>query len=243
MILTNVYSGLMVGLMAWSVASVSLAEDTAKASKAQVAAEVSDIAHEEAGRGVSGHKDSAHGESGHAPHDPTHSYAGAMQANPMEWRSDGAIFSLIVFLCLLAVLGAFAWKPIAAGLSKREAMIAKSIDDARKASETATATLKEYQAKLEAAQAQAIEIVGQARKDAEAAGQRILSEAQAEATRQRDRALADIESAKQSALSELAGRSTDMAFGLARRVVGRELNAGDHHGLIQEALKQMPGRN
>jgi len=194
-------------------------------------AEVQEIAVEEAAHDA------------HEHHDPTHAFAGAMQANPMEWRADGAIFSLIVFLMLLAVLGIFAWKPISEGLAKREAGIAKSIEDAKKASESATAAMKDYQAKLETAQAQVQEMLSQARKDAEAAGQRIVADAQAEAARQRDRALADIETAKQAALSELAGKSTEMAFSLARRVVGRELNTNDHTNLIQEALRQMPNRN
>ena len=199
--------------------------------KSDVTAEVKEIAEEEAAHDT------------HELHDPTHSFAGAMQANPMEWRADGAIFSFIVFLLLLAVLGMFAWKPISQGLEKREAGIAKAIDDAKKASEAAAVAMKEYQKKLEAAQTQAQEMVSQARKDAEASGQRIVADAQAEAARQRDRALADIETAKQAALAELAGRSTDMAFSLARRVVGRELNTNDHQNLIQEALRQMPNRN
>jgi F-type H+-transporting ATPase subunit b len=206
-----------------------------KASSTEKAkAEVNEIASDGAGHDSHEH---------HEHHDPTHAFAGSMQANPMEWRADGAIFSLIVFLLLLAVLGVFAWKPISEGLAKREAGIAKAIEDAKKASESAAASLKEYQSKLEAAQAQAQELVSQARKDAETAGQRIVADAQAEAARQRDRALADIETAKQAALSELATKSTDMAFSLARRVVGRELNTNDHSNLIQEALRQMPNRN
>ena len=198
--------------------------------KNDVTAEVKEIAEEEAAHDA------------HEYHDPTHAYAGAMQANPMEWRADGAIFSFIVFLLLLAVLGIFAWKPISQGLEKREAGIAKAIEDARKASEAATVAMKEYQTKLEAAQVQAQEMVSQARKDAEASGQRIMADAQAEAARQRERTLAEIETAKQAALAELAGRSTEMAFSLARRVVGRELNSNDHQNLIQEALRQMPSR-
>ena len=105
------------------------------------------------------------------------------------------------------------------------------------------AKLKEYDAKLQTAHAQAQDLLVQARKDAETAGQRIVSEAQAEATRQRDRALTDIESAKQAALSELSGKSTDIAFSLARRVVGRELKTEDHQQLIADALSKMPSRN
>jgi F-type H+-transporting ATPase subunit b len=224
---------LLAAVFAWSVGS-ALAEDSKNSKPSvteEVKAEIAEISKEETG----------HDE--HEHHDPTHAFAGAMQANPMEFRSDGAIFSFIVFLMLLAVLGIFAWKPISEGLAKREATISKALEDAKKASETATAAMKEYQLKIDAAQSQAAEIVGEARKAAEASGQRILAEAKAEAERQRDRALSDIEAAKQSALSELAGKSTDMAFGLARRVVGRELNPNDHQNLIQDALAAMPHRN
>jgi F-type H+-transporting ATPase subunit b len=208
------------------------AEDGKKASSKEGAvAEATEFTHEEAGHDA------------HAHHDPTHAFAGSMQANPMEFRADGAIFSLIVFLMLLAVLGIFAWKPISEGLAKRESLIAKALEDAKKASETAAATMKEYQSKLEAAHAQATDIVSEARKVAESTAQRVLAEANADAARQRDRALSEIETAKQSALSEIAGKSTDMAFGLARRVVGRELNQNDHQQLIADALQHMPGRN
>jgi F-type H+-transporting ATPase subunit b len=215
----------------FSVAVQSALADSKATLKDEVKAEIKEIAKEETG----------HDE--HEHHDPTHAFAGAMQANPMEFRSDGAIFSFIVFMMLLATLGIFAWKPISEGLAKRESFIAKALEDAKKASEAAAASMKEYEAKIAAAQSQASEIVNEARKAAEASGQRILAEAKSEAERQRDRALSDIETAKQAALSELTGKSTDMAFGLARRVVGRELNANDHQKLIQDALASMPSRN
>lgn len=184
----------------------------------------------------------AHSES-HGEIDPTHNFASPMLNNPMEWRADSAIFTLIVFLMLLAVLWAFAWKPINVGLEKRELAIANQIADAKKASEDAAATLREYQTKLAAAQAQAQEMVAQARKDAEDSGQRILAEARTEATRQRDRALAEIDSAKRVALNELAEHSTDIAMSLAQRIVGRELKAEDHQSLVQQTLAQLPSRN
>jgi F-type H+-transporting ATPase subunit b len=159
-----------------------------------------------------------------------------MQSNPMEWRADGAIFSLIVFLLLLVVLRVFAWKPISEGLEKREQSIATQIAEAKQASETAAAKLKEYEAKLADAAVKSQELVAQARKDAELVADRIKAEAQAEATRSKDRALAEIETAKNAALSELTSKSTDMAFVLARKVVGRELKAEDHQRLITDAI-------
>lgn len=183
------------------------------------------------------------GHDSHEHHDPTHDFAGSMQANPMEWRADGAIFSLIVFLLLLAVLGVFAWKPISEGLEKRELSISSQIAEAKQASELAAAKLKEYESKLAEAAVKSQELVAQARKDAEAVADRIKAEAQAEAIRSKDRALAEIETAKNAALSELTGKSTDMAFALARRVVGRELKAEDHQRLISEAIGGLSSKN
>lgn len=176
-------------------------------------------------------------------HDPSHGNATDMLSHPLEWRSDQALFTLIVFGLLVAVLYALAWKPLIQGLDLREKTIALQIAEAKQASETAATKLKEYEAKLNEAAVQAQELVAQARKDAEAVGERIKSEAQAEATRQRERSLAEIEAAKQSALSELTNKSTDMAFALARRVVGRELRQEDHQQLINDAMNRLPSQN
>ncbi len=172
-----------------------------------------------------------------------HMGGSAAMTDPMSLKTDLSLFTGVVFLLLCAGLYAVAWKPIREGLALRESSIAKQIEDAKRASEEAKAKLAEYQSKLDAATQQAQEMVAQARKDAEAAGQRILSEAQQEASRQKDRALADIEAAKVAALSELGAKSTDIAFALARGVVGRELKQADHQQLIQESLKGLSSRN
>jgi F-type H+-transporting ATPase subunit b len=143
----------------------------------------------------------------------------------------------------MGVLYFMTWKPLMEGLAKREKMISDQIEGARKASEDAAAKLKEYEKKLSDAAVQAQELVTSARKDAESVADRIKAEAQQEAARSRDRALADIESAKSAALSELTSKSTDIAFSLARRVVGRELNQADHQKLISEAIGNLPSNN
>ena len=188
--------------------------------------------------------DAAHGhDNAHHGPNPTNANAGNELNSLLAWQSEKALWTLVVFALTLLGLYLIAWKPITEALEKRERTIANNISDAKNASEQALARLKEYEAKLAAAAAQATEIVTQARKDAEVAGQRIVAEAQVEAARQRDRALADIDAAKQTALSEMAARSTDIAFSLARRIVGRELQPSDHQQLIQDALTRLPSKN
>ncbi|MEM9646360.1 MAG: ATP synthase F0 subunit B, partial [Planctomycetota bacterium] len=86
-------------------------------------------------------------------------------------------------------------------------------------------------------------MLADARNDASATGQRIVEEAKQEAARQQERALADIETAKKVAVSEIAGQTSDLAMQLARGVVGRELNPGDHSDLIRQSLEKLPSNN
>jgi len=184
-----------------------------------------------------------HASEGGGHSDPTHANATPDLANPLELRTDFAIFSLLVFLALLAVLYALAWKPLMKGLDLRERLISGQVEEARAASEQAAAKLKEYEAKLADAAVQAQDMVVQAKRDAEHVAERIKTEAQSNAERLLDRARSEIETAKQSALSELSLKSTDIAFGLARKVIGRELKTSDHEQLIKDALGRLPSGN
>ncbi len=149
----------------------------AQDSKAEVAKEA-DIA-------SAAKSDQKHDDHGHGEHeiDPTHSNMTDVGESPAEWRSEKAIATLIVFALLLMGLTTFAWKPIAEGLEKRERSIAANIKNAEQASKDAASKLVEYEAKLAAAAQEAQQIVADARKDAEAAGQRLLVSAQEEAAR------------------------------------------------------------
>ena len=175
--------------------------------------------------------------------DPTHGHASTNSDSLLDFKSDKAIYTGLVFLLLCAGLYFAAWKPISQGLERRETTIANQIADAKRASEQSAVKLKEYEAKLADAAVQAQDLVNQAKRDAESVAERIKVEAQSEATRLLDRARSEIETAKQAALSELSTKSTDIAFGLARRVIGRELNPGDHQQLINDAIGRLQNSN
>jgi len=180
------------------------------------------------------------------PHDATDLSTGdgsASLASPADLRFDTSIYSLIVFLILLAVLYKFAWGPIAAGLEKREQTIAKQIADAEHASAMAAKQLQEYERKLAAATEEARAIVTQARQDAVTAKDKIVAEAQAVAAKERDRAVADISSAKNQALQEIAQQSVTTAISLASNIIRREIKPEDHDKLISESLQKFSNLN
>lgn len=213
----------------WPVAGPGRAEDTGATAAAPAAS-----GHEAAGHGAAAHQD---------PYDLSHQNATPVLEDPTEFRSDLALWTLVVFLLLLGLLLKFAWRPIIDGLEKREHAIAAMINEAKQSAEKAAAQLAQYEARLAAASAEAQQLITRAQKDAEATKDQIVAEARAAAKKERDRAVADIENAKNSALQEMTRKSVDLATVMASRIVRRQLQPEDQAQLIREALDQLPSRN
>lgn len=161
----------------------------------------------------------------------------------LSYDVGAAVCNLAIFLLVFAILAKFVWPHVLSGLQAREDKIRSDLEDAEKANADATKLLSEYQSKLDEASSQVQSMLAQARTDAEANGQRIVDEAKAEAARQAERAIADIETAKKVAMADLAGQTSDMAIGVAKQIVGRELQAGDHQDLIRKSLDSLPSQN
>ena len=174
-----------------------------------------------------------HGAEGHA--EPN--------TNPLSIDPDLAICTAIVFVLLLLFLGKFAWRPIMAGLEKRESSIAENIQAAEESAAKAAQQLEQYEKRLAAAAEEASQIVANAQREAETRRQQIVAEAEAAAAKERERAIEDIKIAKNAALSQIAEASVNTAVGLASNIVRREIKASDHSQLIKDALDQFPSRN
>lgn len=181
--------------------------------------------------------DSAHAEAGHgsAEHGGEHG-----DTNPLTTDVDLAVYTAVVFLLLVFILGKFAWKPIAEGLDRREQTIAEQIEAANRTHQEAKNLLAMYDKRLTGAQDEVKAMLDQARRDATQASQEMLNKATADATDIKDRAVRDIETAKGAALKELAESSGRMAVDLAGKIVRDELDAGRHQRLIQESLERFP---
>lgn len=161
----------------------------------------------------------------------------------LSFDFGSAFWNLVVFLCVLLILSIFVWPSVLGGLQSREDKIREDLESAEKANADAQAILAGYQSKLDEAAVQTHALLAEARRDAEANGQRIVDQAKAEAASQRERAVADIENAKKVAMADIATQTSEMAMQVARGVVGRELNAGDHADLIAQAMRRLPSNN
>jgi F-type H+-transporting ATPase subunit b len=155
---------------------------------------------------------------------------------PSEWKTDMAIWTAVVFLLLFVVLAKFAWRPLAAGLDKREQGVAGQIAQAEEANRQAKDLLAGYEKKLADAAAEVRGILDQGRRDAEQIGQQMIDQAKEEVKGEHQRAVQQIEAATAAAVKELADRSATMAIDLAGKIVRAKLNSGDHAKLIEDAV-------
>jgi len=172
---------------------------------------------------------------------------GGGEINPLDFQSDLAVWTAVVFLVLLAALWKFAWRPIAEALDNREQRIANQIASAEQANVDARRLLDEYQRKLSDSEAEVRKILEQGRRDAEEAGRRMLEATRDEARREKERAVREIDAAAGEALKDLAERSADLAVELAKKIVQTKIDRADHAQLIEQAVagfaKIQPGKN
>jgi F-type H+-transporting ATPase subunit b len=152
-----------------------------------------------------------------------------------------SFWTLLIFVVVLVVLGKFAWGPILATLQARESFIREALEKAKREREEAEARLREYEARLAGARAEASAIVDEGRRDAEVVKRRIEEDAKHQADLIIERAKREIQIATDTATNSLFTLSAKLATEMAARVLGRELSAQDHERLIAEGIDGIDG--
>ncbi|RMH15550.1 MAG: ATP synthase F0 subunit B [Acidobacteria bacterium] len=153
-----------------------------------------------------------------------------------------AIWTLVIFLALVFVLGKYAWGPILTALQQREDFIRDALAKARDDREQAAAELAKYEEMLAKARAEATAIVEEGRRDAEVLRQRIEASAREEAEKHLARARREINVAKETVVKELYELSGRLATDIASRIIGRELRPEDHRRLIESSIQEIEQR-
>ena len=149
------------------------------------------------------------------------------------------LYTVIVFLLLLAILWKFAWGPLLKALQEREDKIAKRISDAEERFKQSEERAAEYQRKIEAAKNEAAEIIAEGKRDAEKVREETIAAGNEEATRIIERAKREIGLAKDQAVQELRDQMVAVTANLATRVIEREVKGEDHARFIETVLTQV----
>jgi F-type H+-transporting ATPase subunit b len=149
------------------------------------------------------------------------------------------LWTLVIFLGVLFVLGKFAWGPILGALDVRESKIRESIDEARDMREEAQRLLAEHKQQLADARRQSQEIVAEGRE----AGERIRREIEAKARESGEelleRARREIERERDQAVQLLRREAVDLALAAASKLLRERLDDAQDRDLVRGFLEEL----
>jgi F-type H+-transporting ATPase subunit b len=154
-------------------------------------------------------------------------------------RIDLGIWTLVVFLVLLAVLTKYAWDPLLKGLQTREETIRAAINEAHTAREEAHRLRDQLQAEVDKAHERVAAILDEARRDAQRLHDDMMGKASVDIQAERDRAHREISLARDKALQDIWSQAAQLATLVSAKTIGRSLNPDDHRGLVDEALAEL----
>jgi F-type H+-transporting ATPase subunit b len=160
-------------------------------------------------------------------------------SGPGPYILDLAVWTVVIFLVLLFVLGKYAWKPMLAGLQKREDSIRSALAEAHAAHEEAKRIQIELQKQLAAAHEQVRQILDEGRRDAEQLREAELAKTQAEIKVERDRLHREIEMETAQAIRKIWSQAAELATLASAKALGRAITEDGHRKLIDEALAEI----
>jgi F-type H+-transporting ATPase subunit b len=152
------------------------------------------------------------------------------------------VVQVVNFLVLLAVLYQFVYKPLLTTLASRTSAIKSQLAEAQAAREAAQQQLREFEARLTAAQAEAQAVRDRALREAAELRERLNAEARQEAVRLVAAARAEIDQDVRRARGELRREVATLAIAIAERLIRKNVQPEDHERLVQEALGRLDGR-
>lgn len=157
----------------------------------------------------------------------------------LEVNPGVAIWTIITFLFLVAILKRIAWKPIIEALNKREESIRTALEEAQRAREEAQRLMEENKRNLARAEEEVQRIIREGRETAEKIRAEILEKARKEADMMLERAKEEIERHREQAMLQLRAQVADLAIQIASKLIGETLTEQKHKKLLEKYLQEI----
>jgi len=149
------------------------------------------------------------------------------------------IWTILTFLLLAAALAKFAWRPLLDALERRQAGIASSLDDARKAKEELKQVQVESARILAEARQEADTILSRMRSETNAFREEIKQKAREEAAAIVQNTDRQIQFEITQARHQIRAEAVDLSIDIASRLLRRNLSKADNKRLLEDTLKQL----
>jgi F-type H+-transporting ATPase subunit b len=163
--------------------------------------------------------------------------------NPLVQPDPGLfIWTILTFLVLVTLLARFAWRPLLQALERRQAAIAKSLEDAQLARQELERLNRESEQMMRQARVEAEAIVSRSRSDAEVLREELKQKSRAEAAVILKNAERQIQLETERAVQLIRSEAIDLSVAMASKILRRQVSKADHEGLFEETLKQVETR-
>src|SRR5512145_3074977 len=160
--------------------------------------------------------------------------------NPLVQPDPGLfVWTILTFLILVALLARFAWRPLLQALERRQATIAQSLEDAQRARHEMERLQRESVQIMAQARAEAESMLARSRSDAEALREELKQKARTEAAGIVKNAERQIQLETARAIQQIRHEAVDLSVAIASKILRRQVTREDNEALIQEALKQV----
>ena len=165
----------------------------------------------------------------------------AAEAGPLDVNLGLMIWTVVLFVVVLVLLGRYAWPHILGAVEAREARIRDLMGEAERDREAAAELLAERQAELDKSRAHAQELLADSRSAAETMRDQLLAEARAEQEAMLARARRDIGQEREQAISTVRREAVEVAMAAAEKVIGRNLTGEDNRRMVLGYIDQLEG--
>jgi F-type H+-transporting ATPase subunit b len=164
--------------------------------------------------------------------------------NPLVQPDPGLfIWTILTFLVLVGLLAKFAWRPLLDALERRQATIAKALDDAKAAKQELERLQKESAEMMRQARIEAEAIISRSRSDADALREELKQKSRAEAAALVKNAEQQIRLETARAVQQIRHEAVDLSVEIASKILQRQVSRADNEALIEATLKQVEARH
>ena len=147
------------------------------------------------------------------------------------------LWTIVTFLIVLFILKVKAWGPLVEALEKREKQVEDSLKAAEKAIADAERVSDDYEKTVLKAQAEAQQIIS----DAKTAGEKVKLDLEMVANEKADqiieKAKAQIDTERVRVISEIKTVAVEISLSAATKVIEKNLDSDDNRKLVNEALE------
>jgi F-type H+-transporting ATPase subunit b len=150
---------------------------------------------------------------------------------------NGTLLAQVVdFVLLLAFLRIFAWPPLVQAMEARRERIAADLAAAEDERQEAVRLREQQKADLDAAKAQAQEILERAQRAADEQARQIVHEARTQAERLQQQVREEIGREREAAVAALRAEVAELVLEAAGKLMRARLNAPEDRRLVEEFI-------